>query len=100
MATYVDVPYNEIVIDEPSAGEVFLYNEITIPLPDAIMRRALVLDLLRGVVPIDDSSVGTGLKPIVFLNGVAVQRVDTEGTPIVVMPYGYKTLSVNEELII
>lgn len=100
MTTYVNVPYNEIVIDEPPDEALVLYDAITIYLPDVIMRRALVLKPFVGVVQISDNDVGTGLKPVVFLNGNPVHRVNNEGTPIVMTENGYKTLSDDEELII
>lgn len=61
--------------------------------------RALVM-VNNLITQITDALVGTGLKPLVLVNGVIQQRVASEGIPIVYDGNKMRTMSGTETLII
>jgi hypothetical protein len=62
-------------------------------------RRALILALGQ-LKEVPDNLLGTGLKPLVLVQGQVQERVASEGTPLILDQGQLRTLAANETLLI
>lgn len=75
------------------------FDELIVGGEDAVGVRALYWNGSR-ICQVTDALVGTGLKPLVLLNGIIKERAASEGVPLVFMNDAITTLPSGSTLLI